>query len=145
MKRYILIMGLNTNNFQISIFPSLIYRLNKVHRDFCRYPLVCYKVCTYIQSNQNSQMCCLLLATQSCPTLCDPIDCIACQAPLSMEFFRQEYESGQPFAFLGDLPNPGMEARSLHCRPILYCLSHWGRIVKQVCKQKRKNNNIVKE
>ena len=26
-----------------------------------------------------------------CPTLCDPIDCVACQAPLLMEFSKQEY------------------------------------------------------
>ena len=34
---------------------------------------------------------------------------IACQAPLSMEFFRQEYWSGLPFPSPGDLPNPGIE------------------------------------
>ena len=31
-----------------------------------------------------------------CPTLCDPRDCIAHQAPLSMGFFRQVYWSGLP-------------------------------------------------
>ena len=35
--------------------------------------------------------------TQSCPTLCDPMDYTAHQAPLSMEFSRQEYWSGLPF------------------------------------------------
>ena len=30
----------------------------------------------------------------------------------SMEFSRPEYCSGQPFPFLGDLPNPGIEPRS---------------------------------
>ena len=29
--------------------------------------------------------------------LCDPTDCVACQAPLSMGFSRQEYWSGLPF------------------------------------------------
>ena len=38
----------------------------------------------------------LHLVTQSCPTLCDPIDCIAHQAPLSMGCSRQEYWSGLP-------------------------------------------------
>ena len=33
---------------------------------------------------------------QSCPTLCDPMDCSP-QAPLSMGFSRQEYWSGLPF------------------------------------------------
>ena len=36
----------------------------------------------------------------------------ACQAPLSMEFPRQEYWSGFPFPFPGDLPNPGIEPES---------------------------------
>ena len=37
----------------------------------------------------------------------------ACQAPLSMGFFRQEYWSGLPFPPPGDLPNPGTEPMSL--------------------------------
>ena len=31
------------------------------------------------------------------------------QAPLSMEFSRQEYWSGLPFSTPGDLPDPGIE------------------------------------
>ena len=34
------------------------------------------------------------------------------QAPLSMEFFRQECWSGQPFPSPEDLPSPGMELGS---------------------------------
>ena len=34
---------------------------------------------------------------------------VACQAPLSMEFSRQEYWSGLPFPPPGDLPNPGIK------------------------------------
>ena len=34
------------------------------------------------------------------------------QAPLTMEFSRQECWSGLPFPSLGDLPNPGIEPRS---------------------------------
>ena len=37
---------------------------------------------------------------------------VACQAPLSMEFSKQEYWSGQPFPSPGDLPDPGIEPRS---------------------------------
>ena len=36
---------------------------------------------------------------------------MASQAPLSMEFSRQEYWSGLPFPSPGDLPNPGIEPR----------------------------------
>ena len=37
---------------------------------------------------------------------------IAHQAPLLMEFSRQEYWSGLPFPSPGDLPDPGIEPRS---------------------------------
>ena len=37
---------------------------------------------------------------------------VACQAPLSMGFPRQEYWSGVPFPSPGDLPNPGIEPTS---------------------------------
>ena len=44
-----------------------------------------------------------------------------------MEFSRPEYWRGQPFSSPGDLPNPGIELRSLpHWRRILYQLSHKG-------------------
>ena len=38
---------------------------------------------------------------------------VARQAPLSMEFSRQEYWSGLPFPFLGGLPNLGIKSVSL--------------------------------
>ena len=52
---------------------------------------------------------------------------LARQAPLSMEFSRQEYWSGLPFSslqgiFLTQGSNPGL----LHCRRSLYHLSHQG-------------------
>ena len=34
------------------------------------------------------------------------------QAPLSIEFSRQEYWKGLPFPPLGDLPDPGIEPES---------------------------------
>ena len=40
---------------------------------------------------------------------------VSCQAPLSMEFSRQEYWSGLPFPSLGDFPNPGIKPVSLAC------------------------------
>ena len=36
---------------------------------------------------------------QMCPTLSDPMDCVAHQAPPSMGFSRQEYWSGVPLPF----------------------------------------------
>ena len=36
---------------------------------------------------------------------------VACQAPLSMRFSRQEYWSGLPFPSSGHLPDPGIKPR----------------------------------
>ena len=49
---------------------------------------------------------------QSCPTLCDPMDCSPPGSSI-MEFSRQEYWSMLPFPSPGDLPNPGIEPESL--------------------------------
>ena len=46
------------------------------------------------------------------------------KAPLSMEFSRQEYWSGLPFLSVGNFPDPGIESGFLHCRQILYHLTH---------------------
>ena len=49
---------------------------------------------------------------------------IVCQAPLSLGFSRQEYQSGllfpSPGVFLTQGSNPGL----MHCKQILYHLSH---------------------
>ena len=52
------------------------------------------------------------LVAKSCLTLAT-LWTIACQAPLFMEFSRQEYWNGLPFPSPGDLPNPGIKPRSL--------------------------------
>ena len=58
------------------------------------------------------QVVCSSLVTKSCPILATPWT-LAYQAPLSMGFSRQEYWSGFPFPSPGDLPDPGIEPRSL--------------------------------
>ena len=40
------------------------------------------------------------------------MDYVACQAPLSVKFSRQEYWSGLPFPFPGNLSNPGITPES---------------------------------
>ena len=50
--------------------------------------------------------------TQSCPTLCDPMDCSP-PGSSPMRFSKQEYWSGLPFPSPGGLPDPRIEARSL--------------------------------
>ena len=59
----------------------------------------------------NSCACGGLLA-KSCLTLVT-LWTVACQAPLSTGFPRQEYRSGLPFPSPGEVPNPGIEPMSL--------------------------------
>ena len=56
--------------------------------------------------------CVCVLVTESCLTPCDPMGYTSCQAPLSMEFSRQENWSRLPFPSPGELPVPGIELRS---------------------------------
>ena len=55
---------------------------------------------------------CSCLVAKLCPTLVTP-STVLCQAPLSMEFSRQEHWSGVPFPTPGDLPDPGIKHVSL--------------------------------
>ena len=59
------------------------------------------------------------LVAKSCLTLVTPCT-VAHQAALSMGLTRQERWNGLPFLFPGDLPDPGIEPGSWHCRLILY-------------------------
>ena len=78
-----------------------------------------------------------VLVTQTCPTLYDPMVCIASQAPLSMKFFRQDYLSGLPFPPPGDLPDPGIEPGSpaLQADSLLYELPEAGFYILQISEQ----------
>ena len=54
-----------------------------------------------------------MLSCLSCVQLFATLWTIAHQALLSIGFSRQEYYSGLPYPLPGDLPNPGIEPRSL--------------------------------
>ena len=62
--------------------------------------------------------CACMLSCFSCIWLFATLWTVTCQAPLSLGFSRQEYWSGLPYPPPGDLPNPGIEPRSLN-------LLHW--------------------
>ena len=55
---------------------------------------------------------CMCSDAQSCLTLCNPMT-VACPAPLSMGFSRQEHWSGLPCPPPGDYPDPAIELISL--------------------------------
>ena len=54
---------------------------------------------------------------------------VACQAPLSMGFFRQQYRSGLPFLLQGIFPTQGLNPcilYLLHCQADSLLLHHLG-------------------
>ena len=59
---------------------------------------------------------CAHVHVHTCALICDQRFAtpwtVAHQAPLSMEFSKQEYWSGLPFFSLGHLPDPGIKLRS---------------------------------
>ena len=57
---------------------------------------------------------------QSCPILCDPMDC---SPPGSSVHGILQARILEWVAFPRDLPDPGIEPRLPHCRKILYCPS----------------------
>ena len=65
------------------------------------------------------QRCCML-SRYSCVWQFATLWTIACQAPLSMGFLRQEYWSGLPFPSPGDLADPGTEPEFLTSAALAY-------------------------
>ena len=70
--------------------------------------MVCSFIATYTD-RQIARQIDVCVHAQSCPTLCDPMDCNS----LSMEFSGLEYWSGLPFPSPGVPPDPGIEPIAL--------------------------------
>ena len=66
---------------------------------------------------------------------------VASQAPLSMEFSRQEYWSGLPFSSPGDLPDPGIEPTSPALADRLFITEPPGKLPQP--RQKKKREKII--
>ena len=69
-----------------------------------------------------------MLSRHSHVWLCEMLWTIACQAPLSVGFFRQEYWSGLPCPPPGELPDLGIKLASLMSPPLaggFLSLSYW--------------------
>ena len=65
---------------------------------------------------------------QSYQTLCDPMDSIAYEAPLSMGFSKQEHWNGLPFPTSGDVPDSGIKLSSPASQAltgVLFCFNHF--------------------
>ena len=91
-------LPLSFSFLQLPLSYYFLFFMSEQHYIMC----VCVCVC----------VCVIVLVIQSCPTLCNPMDCIARQAPPAMRFPRQEYWSGLPFSSPEDLLYPGNKPRS---------------------------------
>ena len=86
--------------------------------------------------NKGIDIMCVRVSVRACVRACvslsvmsdsfETLWTIACQAPLSMEFSREEYWSELPSPSPGELPDPGSNLGLLHCRQIIYHLSYQG-------------------
>ena len=68
----------------------------------------------------------LCLVTQSCPTLCDPMYCSPPGSSVHGDSPGKNIGVGCHALFQGIVPSQGLNPGLLHCRQILYQLSHWG-------------------
>ena len=68
-----------------------------------------------------------MLATQLCPTLCDPTDCSLPGFSVN-GILQARILQWNAIFFSKDLPTQGLNLGSLHCRQCLYHLSHQGSI-----------------
>ena len=76
------------------------------------YMCVCV-ICMCVYTHTHTHTCMCMLSCFSHVQLFATLWTIACQAPLSMGFSRQEDWSGLPCPPLGDLPDPGIKSTSL--------------------------------
>ena len=76
-----------------------------------------------LNCSRRAMPCCVyVLSCFSCVQFIETLWTVACQAPLSMGFSRQEHWSGLLCPPPGDLPDPRMEATSLMS---VSCIGRW--------------------
>ena len=79
-----------------------------------------YHDCSLLEENL-----CICTQSLSCVWFFVTPRTVACQAPLSMGFSRQEYWSGLPFPPLEDLPNLGIKPASPVSPALRWIPYHW--------------------
>ena len=79
------------------------------------------------QRNPYLPLCCMLcLVSQSCPTLCDPMDCSPPGSSVHGDSPGKNTGVGCHALLQGIIPTQGSNPGLWHCRQILYHLSHQG-------------------
>ena len=92
----------------------MVLSLLKFVNNICDTCVICKFILEILEIKTHMYM----LSRFSCVQLCGTLWTVACQAPLSVCFSRQEYRRRLPFPPPGDLPIPGIEPVS-HLSPVL--------------------------
>ena len=79
----------------------------------------------------------LVSDAQSCPTLCDPMDCSLPGSSVHEILQARILEWVANFLLQGMFLTQGSNSGLLHCREILYGLSHWGSPIKKETETQR--------
>ena len=72
------------------------------------------------------QLCVCTKLLQSCPTLCDPMDCSLAGSSVHGDFPGKNIGVGLYALLQGIFPTQGWNPGLPHCKWIFYCLSHQG-------------------
>ena len=104
--------NLNFRSCCIAYFCSLSSPLEQKQTNKKIPPNLATLTLVFIVCNSDLSCCVCLLSCFSHVQLFAALWTVACQVPMSMGFFRQEYWSGLPCPPLGDLPARGIESTS---------------------------------
>ena len=110
-----------------ALFPTMEYYSVMKWNEQLSHERTCrnFKCIFLSERNQSKQAAVLYLVAQSCPALCDPMDCRP-QAPLSVKFPGKNIGEGSHAFLQGIFPTQGSNPGPPNCKWILYCLSHQG-------------------
>ena len=124
------IASLNKSNLVVFVFLHSLCDSNELWHFHLNLNLRCVCMCVCVLLSRFSYcvcvcVCvCVLLSRFSYVCVCVLLNCFSyvqvfatpwtanCQSPLSMRFYRQEYQNGLPCLSPGDLPDPGIEPAS---------------------------------
>ena len=109
----------------ICIIFFFLLTLGLLWFDYWFLDLLCFVINIKDKTLPPSLVCVCARSLQSCLTLCDSMDYIAHQAPLTMGFSRQEYWSGLPSLFQGIFLTQGIKLLSPELKADSLLLSHW--------------------
>ena len=80
---------------------------------------------------------------QSCPALCNPMDCNPPGTSVHWDSLGKNTRVGCQAFLQGIFPTQGLKAGLLHCRQILYCLSHQESLEAGIDFKKKRNEFIL--